>query len=88
VKLVMWMIPVCFTTFLWVKGELGPYIMPHFHNGMIRVVVMPHVRSMTYLDEQTLDPACFWNGTIEELWKEPGAKERISGSLFSFIYCL
>jgi hypothetical protein len=42
---------------------------------------------MSYLDEETLDPACFWHGTIEELRKEPRAQEKVGfSSIFQAYY--
>jgi hypothetical protein len=47
---------------------------------------MPHANAMTYLNDGTLDPACYWHTTIEELRKEPGKQEKVSvvvNSLYS-----
>ena len=81
------MIPAHFTTSPSDRGMSSPSHMPHPHSRMIRVVVMPHVQSMSYLDEETLDPACFWHGTIEELRKEPRAQEKVGfSSIFQAYY--
>lgn len=37
-----------------------------------RVVIMPHNKSASFVDKDTLDPASYWHATIEELREERG----------------
>ena len=40
-------------------------------------MAIPDRESMSFVAKDTIDPGCYWYGTIEELCKEPGQKGKV-----------
>jgi hypothetical protein len=44
---------------------------------MQRVMIIPHKDSISFTAEGSVDPSCYWHGTVEELREERGRRHGI-----------
>jgi len=47
---------------------------------------MPHMKSASFVDKDTLDPASYWHATIEELREERGKTVGLTFTFSIYIY--
>jgi hypothetical protein len=69
-RTLMKMIPQHFTTSLWETGKLSQPWTSGAQISLQRVAIVPHKKFMVFIDDETLDPKCYWHGTVEELRQE------------------
>jgi len=69
----------------WARGKLGAISPTSTSPFYSRVVIMPHVKSTSFVDKESLDPTSYWHATIKELHEE--WEERVS-PIFIFFICI